>query len=534
MMYEQVAQSMHFYDFVFYEVANKTMYVFCPNCGQVHEIELTKHRKVKDIKENVSPCSCFDYCSQPKFYRSCDALNGLNRTKTVGIFRNDNGEAVLDVYQHTANFGIDNYFCNGNDDFGYPLVRYPVFTDKHVIEMRFKTDGKMYYKTRLYIPMYSHRISVGEWWQESKSWRSTFFFDIIEESLENLKGTNLEQWLQYIPRMVKAIEQTKNVEYRQMDDWIAGFFMRLHTSQAFRKLFNAGFDQICFENVRDKTAGNSGAKYYYTSIHQTNIYANWGAKKLENILKTQLSKIDKLYDRNELSLYELKELQDFAKYEKQNVELTKDNLKIANAHKFDTVAAIFKRLDVPVTKAFKYIRGTMKGHESTIFVSDYCDYLDDLMHLDIKITADMLFPRDFERMHERYSVLRREKHAAKKSKEFAKAVERYKALDYKDNDFVIKVIRSPKALISEAAKMHNCSAGYVDDIIGGKSVLFTVKRVKHSREPYCMLEYVPRSGLVIQNRGIRNSAPDDKEKAFVKSWLENIVIPTMRQQASAG
>ena len=539
--YETQIKEMFFYDFVFYKVEEGTMYTFCPNCGKTYEIGIDEHCSIQEVKAHIKPCSCFEKKAQPRYYRSGDELSRLERFGQVGFFRNDNGEAVLDVYRYIAQFGRHLH----EDD---TLRRNPVFSENHVIEIRFQRDGKIKYRDCLWSSWW-YPWHFGDKFLESKSWRTSYEFNIIKQTLDNLKGTALEQYVQYVPRMVETIRR-RRIKYNYLDEWIGGFFMRMHTNNAFRKLWKAGFDTLCLANVMKKVSGQTYTRSYNLQLRSSNAIS-WSARKLERILKMQLSKIDKICDRKNLDFEQLEDMQELAKYVAQNVEFTSDNLKIAAAPGFAKIADIFAKSSVPITKAFKYLRGTMLGHGSTLFVSDYADYLRNIQYFKIKLTLDVLFPRDFVGVHDRYAKLyqddaeermRKERAAwkkqckaeqAAKSKQFEQAIEPYKALDHRDSDFEVKVIQSKKALISEAAKMHNCSAGYVDRIIRGTSILFTVKQVAHPRAAYCMLEYSPKEKRIVQNRGVRNSDPEQAEKDFVQSWLQNIVLPTLRKQASA-
>ena len=57
MNYLSYAESDFFFNFVFYEVENKTMYVYCHNCGSEYEIDL-RHTTVAKAKKTY-PCTCF-------------------------------------------------------------------------------------------------------------------------------------------------------------------------------------------------------------------------------------------------------------------------------------------------------------------------------------------------------------------------------------------------------------------------------------------------------------------------------------------
>lgn len=505
--YEEKMEESHFYNFVFYEVEDKTMYVYCPNCGREHEIDLS-HKSVQYVKENEDGCECFFARSRPKFLHTKNAYEKLNDLRSIGEFINDNGDAVLNVYWHTASFGTSHYDCDR------PFRRYPIFDWEPVIEIRWKKDGSVEYHTSLYLPMFCRNIQSGSW-RVAKRWHaSSFEFNIVPDSLDNLKGTPLESWTKYVDTFVETEEQALNMETMYLDETIAAWFVKLHTSKSFRRLFSAGFYKLCFASVNKLVSTQP-----YCTLPSGSIC--WNAQKLEKILKCQLSKLDKLFERAEVTGIDLTTVQNFAKYEQAGVQLTKENLAIASYHSMDE---ILEGCDVSAVKMFKYLR------TQSVNPVHYADYLRDLNFLNIPHTKELLFPKDFKAMHERYFELRRQVMSVRKLQGFGEAVSFYKQFNYADDKFIIKCVDSIEKLKREAVAHINCSAGYVDKILNGNSVIFVVKIKGHSRSPYCMLEYSPPQRKIVQNYTIKNDPPPQEETQFVKNWFNNIVLPILNKQ----
>lgn len=507
--FEEQMENSHFYNFVFYEVEDKTMYVYCPNCGREHEIDLSG-KSVQYVKENEDACECFFARGRAKFLHTKNAYEKLKDLRSIGEFVNDNGEAVLNVFWHTASFGTSNYDCDR------PFRRYPVFDWEPVIEIRWKKDDTVEYHTSLYKPMCSYSIKSGMW-KVAKKWHSTFIFDIIPDSLDNLKGTPLESWTRYVDKFVETEEQALNMETLYLDETIAAWFVKLHTSKSFRKLFNAGFDRLCFASVNKLISTEP-----YCSLPRGSIC--WNAHKLDKILKCQPSKLDKLFERKDVTGVDLEAVQQFAEFEKLGIQLTKENLDIATDYVFKAAMSKLQGCDVSAVKVFKYLRThSVKTH-------NYNDYLNDLAFLNVPFTKELLFPKDFNAAHTRYFELRRKEMDKRSHRGFGTAVSFYKQFNFADDKFVIKCVDSIKKLKSEAIAHKNCSAGYVDRILRGNSVIFVVKVKGYSRSPYCMLEYSPSQRKIVQNYGIANETPDKEEQQFVSHWFNNIVLPLLNKQ----
>ncbi len=520
MKYASEAESRHFFDFVFYETDKKNMYIYCPNCRREYETEISRQNPVSRIKEQHKPCECFSYRGvQPKYNQSRYEYRNLNRVISVGEFENrGNGDAALCVYWYKADFSASNY-----DAFGYVFKRHPVFSEEKVIEILYKRDGTVSMKTSLYIPMSAHSVSSGRW-RDVKRWRySCFSFDIIEESFSELKGTCLERFLSDIPRFLEKESDIFNIE-RAASETVAAFLIQMHTAFAVRKLWKAGYERLVtnktFESMSPK---NYPLRYIWgENIVKSGVTVNYRGKNIENILKVEPSKIDSVFKRKDLSVSELKAARKILKI---GVELNAQNVKIAMSGAFGFLIELFQTTNQSMRKMFKYLRyeANKNGGNYGSAVSDYYDYIDMLRKLGAEYTPDVVFPSHFKEAHDRTAETLRAVTDEKKNKAFESAVRDYYNASFDNGQYSIKVIKSIKQLKSEAAKMHNCSAGYVDRIIGGDSVIFVIRQSAHPRTAFCMLEYSPKSKNIVQNRGIRNTAAPSDVQKFAETWLKNTI-----------
>ena len=59
MKYEEEAEALHHYNFVFYEVEKRTVHIFCPEDGSTEEYNLNKNETVASFKNRYRP-ACYE------------------------------------------------------------------------------------------------------------------------------------------------------------------------------------------------------------------------------------------------------------------------------------------------------------------------------------------------------------------------------------------------------------------------------------------------------------------------------------------
>lgn len=528
MKYFEIAKERMFYPYVFYEVEKKTMYIYCPNCGAVEEVDITKKNNIDNIKKKYLPrCGCF-MASKPT-YKNCKYPHkNLNVCRDFAEFKKrEDGSVSLLVYKLKAEFGQDNYCCG----FGYCFKRYPVISYEIVTVIDFLPGGRMQYKTRYYTPMCSRSLSIGEM-RDLNHWTYTKFdFQLIEESFEELKFTYLEEFLPYIYELF----ETYNLNYssKYFDDIECGVLATFHSKPYTKKLWKAGFKTLVKQVAgRLIQAYLSSVNMYYGNYENAkNVYKpnccyklSSKSKTLEKLLRVDLNTLDALFEREAVGFTDLENLNKFIKFcDKLGLNRTNENFKIFTNWKFN--AEILERLNVDIKKIFKYLRRLDKRNKE--LVKDYFDLLSDLEFLGVAPTDDVVFPSNLKQVHERYSDLRRLKNYNQKNrKPFLQMVKKTKNFRYENENFRIYPISSPEALIKEASKMHNCSAGYIDKIANGSCMIFLIREKKHPNTPYCMLELKFDDGKpnkIIQNRAIRNNIAPEDCQSFAEKWFERIL-----------
>lgn len=543
MKYENSAISMHFFSFVFYETDKKgTLYVYCPNCNTVHTFELTKTQNLTWAKNHLCPCDCFEGVI-PQYFHSKHEYGNLNRVIHVAEFEKINGKLWLFAYAHKASFAASNYDV-GNGCFeegSYVLKRYPVYTSEKTCAFEFCEDGSVKYYSRLFSNFWSHNICFGEW-RPVKSWSYIRFdFDLIIDSLEELKNTALEQFIPGVDSFIEVARELTNLNsdyYAKA--FLPAFFVQLYKSNALKKLWKSGYYTLAFQRVVETMFPNNSCNenvfrnMYKVFPIRNNRLLNFNGKTIEKIIKIKPSQTDMLVERKKLNYDNLEAISLLNKY---NLSLTKENFDIASAINayFD-----FKRIKryadlIFMSKTFKYLRHTIRK-DNNFEVGDYFDYLAMLDRMNIPFSNDVLYPVRFKVAHDRLAeeeraLLSEKKLAAAKKRNgaFRKSIEKYLELTFSNELYSIKVIRSATELVREAAKMHNCAGGYVNDVIKGHSVIFTIKRTDHPRTAFYMLELDPHKLSIVQNRGKYNKQNDEYESvsSFAQNWINTIVLPKM-------
>lgn len=520
MKYLKEMQESLFYDFVFYETDKKFMYIYCPNCGSEHKIAITKTLKVKDIKETIIPCNCFS--KKPKYLNSIYEYKKLNRVKHIGEFSNYNGIAVFTVYKILAEFGSEHYCCYR------PFKRYPVYSEKPILKFTFM-NNKVKMEGCLHEFMLS--ISYGEWRSYTR-WSSCLFdCSVVNESLQELKGTELEQYKGAIEIYKEIFEERANVGETEYNELIIAWLKEIYSNNAAKRLWKAGYYNLVADRVAERIGASLYSSIYYGIPFQPTLNINWRGKTLDKIFKVKPSKLELIENRRDTRNMDVLATQRLSTLEKDNIEYTQQNAQIVLSPRYSDLHIFSKSIGMPISKVFKYIRNQSNKSKITIgsIVVDYTDYLSMQEKMKVPFTKDIAFPSNLKKAHDRtveiYNLL-----ADKiKNSDFKKAIQPYIDFSYKSNKYMIEVVKSATQLKNEAKKLHNCAAGYIDKVIKGKSVVFLVREKTHPKKAFYMAELNPVNMEIVQNRGMHNIDSTDSLRQFTDNWLNNIVRPRIKQ-----
>lgn len=519
MKYEKQAEGMHFFDFVFYEVEKNIMYVYCPNCGREHEIKLTNTKNVKYVKEKVKPCDCFNKV-QPTYLNSVYKYANLSRLRTIAEIEKINKDKVaVKIYFHSANF--DGLEYNSHR----PFKRYPLYDDKLVANINLFSDGTVEISSCLknvYSQHCGYSTCACRQFRTLKYWDAvTFNFVLIEDSLKELEGTFLEGYKNLLVEVNEYAEKSVADYY----ETVIGFLCCFVKYPNLVKLWKAGFKKLVFNKVSEYMYSSS-VKRGYTCC---NLYVDdkgiidytKKAKTLPQILKIEPSKLDMFCEREDLKVETLKAAQELCKLGQAT---TLKNMEIYTTFQFKHILLFFKKYasDIKLSKIMKFIRNqsVKSDKRSAIEVVIYNDYLEMLAELKTPITSEVLFPTNLNKAHDYLADKIEISKCSEINRKYRNAIRGLTFLEFADNNFNIKLVRSAAELVTYSKVLENCSARYVNKVINRDSIIMVVTK-KHSEEIY-MIEYDDKHNEVRQNLGVNNSEPSNEEIQFVEKWLKNI------------
>lgn len=169
----------------------------------------------------------------------------------------------------------------------------------------------------------------------------------------------------------------------------------------------------------------------------------------------------------------------------------------------------------------KYFSETLK---STREIGDYFDYLEDIRYLKIQPTMDILFPKNFQQIHQEFANQRQEKEDAIKKMEIEQKdlilqqmLPELEEIYHGENEQFMIVLPTCKAdFVREGQENHNCVGGiYYDQMLKGKCVVMFLRKKEEPEKAFCTVEM--RGSEIVQCRTIFNgNAPEDAMRFMKK------------------
>lgn len=177
---------------------------------------------------------------------------------------------------------------------------------------------------------------------------------------------------------------------------------------------------------------------------------------------------------------------------------------------------------------FKHI--VNNGHPDVMRALKYCernkvrlnDYRDMMLQMDElgmdKNDKQLMYPRNFEEMHRRYSeriaLLKAEEDGKKKAKKNEAICARVESgeLDrffFSAMGLVMRPMMSASEIIREGTMQHNCVATYIDAYAEGRTNLCVIREEGRLEIPLYTVEF-NRDGMLLQCRADHNKSPKDK------------------------
>lgn len=185
-----------------------------------------------------------------------------------------------------------------------------------------------------------------------------------------------------------------------------------------------------------------------------------------------------------------------------------------------------------------YLTEQCAGHEQSIGAS-YRDYIDACAYLglDLKDTK-VVFPRDFDRMHDMridqmHSKQAKEDRKARRQlcEDFKKAAEAVKRFEKKTAAFCIIIPTKPAELVTEGARLQHCvgKMGYDKKMAEGRDFIAFLRKADAIGKPFVTLEYNLKNQRLQQCYGERDSRPAPEVQAFAEAWAEK-VTETLKEE----
>lgn len=190
-----------------------------------------------------------------------------------------------------------------------------------------------------------------------------------------------------------------------------------------------------------------------------------------------------------------------------------------------TYGADIIREILPGTTIHKLIRYTELHKGVKHFEGDYVDYLRMARKLEWDINqSDIRFPKNFKQKHDEAAELVKERenrinklNAKKKDAELKKLLPALeKRYAYEDETYKIVFPTCKKDFTDEGQRQHICvgSAGYFENMLKGKTVVFFLRRKEELEKSFCTVEM---DGFVVrQCRAAYNADPGED----VHNWME--------------
>lgn len=171
---------------------------------------------------------------------------------------------------------------------------------------------------------------------------------------------------------------------------------------------------------------------------------------------------------------------------------------------------------------------TSKTLSSTITLCE--DYWKDMVlaGLDVRNSV-VVFPKDVKEAHARAIQAIKYKEDEKLQVKFRKIYKQLEGLTWEKDGLMIVPAQSESELIAEGKILQHCVGGYAEAHCEGRSIFF-IRKVDKPDVPYFTLQMNTKTGLVLQNRGLKNCDRTEKVRAFETQWLADVVKPWLEKK----
>lgn len=152
----------------------------------------------------------------------------------------------------------------------------------------------------------------------------------------------------------------------------------------------------------------------------------------------------------------------------------------------------------------------------------YRDYLSMARELRLPRTESVLFPKNLRQEHDRLIPIKAKKDYAAQEKQLKKRVQILEMLDYSDDDFLIRPLRTTAEFLKESSVLNHCVKTYIDRCAKGETNIYGIRKVSDPETPYFTLT-LSNEAAVTMNLGKNNCQPPQEVKDFVVKWQKTVI-----------
>ncbi len=160
--------------------------------------------------------------------------------------------------------------------------------------------------------------------------------------------------------------------------------------------------------------------------------------------------------------------------------------------------------------------------DANLTLGTYRDYISMVKDLRLPKTESVLFPRDLQKEHDRLIKIKADRKYTAQNKALKKRVKILEMLDFEDEDFIIRPLRSADEFLKESSVLSHCVKTYIDRCARGETNIYGIRKAADPETPYFTLT-LTNNATVTMNLGKNNCHPPEEVKQFVKKWKRKVI-----------
>lgn len=192
----------------------------------------------------------------------------------------------------------------------------------------------------------------------------------------------------------------------------------------------------------------------------------------------------------------------------------------------------FFKLGFNMNRLYEYLTEEcvwQQGLTPQIALNELYDYVNMCEQLELK-DYDR-YPKALRTRHDvmtmRYNSV---KMNDKQQKCFEDVTEKYKPLEYKDKNYLLRIAKNPLELVYEGSELNHCVGSYADRMADESSIIFFLRDIEQPDKPLATIE-IKRLGNDVEGytlylgdcRGAFNRKLDSKERTFINKFKKQIL-----------